>query len=813
MGKRIAIAMMTATLTATCSMAQLSMTIDANQRGPEISPYQYGLFFEEINHAGDGGLYAEMVQNRSFEDDKEKAVHWSEIAPSGAQVETSLTSTNLMNNAQKRALKVDVTGASVQTPAGVANEGYWGMKFRRDSTYTLTLWAKTGKKKLKNKLIARLLDEKGNTVGEAAISGEINSKKWNKLTVAVKATGNADKGSLAILATKDETIYLDMVSLFPYTWKGRKNGMRPDLAQLLADTKPTFLRFPGGCYVEGEIAMENSFRWKETIGPIECRPGHLNANWRYYSTDGLGFDEYLQLSEDLGAAPLFVVSVGLGHGFTVPMADVDTLVQNALDAIEYANGDASTFWGAKRIANGHPAPYNLKFIEIGNENYQADARQQSEDYPERYYRFYKAIKEKYPEIITIGNVEAWGTDNPSWRNDYPVEMVDEHYYRSHSWMRENYHKYDNYSRKIAVYNGEYAANYGGTYGTYGNMNSALGEAVYMLGMEKNSDVCRMASFAPIFTHEMNPHWPYDMIHFNAAKNFCTPSYYVQKLMANNIGKQNLKWTEVLPEPERKATQVGVGAWATLVSYDDVKITSDKTSAADDFSKDLGNWTKVKGSWNISSGVCSLPEAEEDCRLLFSDKMQYDSYSYSLRARKDGGNEGFLIIFGYEDSNNYYWWNLGGWGNQQHGIEHCVSGAKSTISTAPGRIEEGRWYDIRIDVKGDSVKCYLDDKLCHSFVMARPQEIFQSCQIDDEKGELLLKVVNSGSTDYVMDLNLRNMTAQSGTVIRYKGKTGMEENTMDEPFNIIPDKETALKSVSKLDIPAFSLNIFRFRLRK
>ena len=341
-------------------------------------------------------------------------------------------------------------------------------------------------------LVAQLISTDGQTIyGETTIEGEVPVGQWTKLTATIRATESVKRGRFALLTSNNGQLMVDVVSLFPYTWRGRKNGMRPDLAQLLADLHPSFLRFPGGCYVEGTDALENAFQWKKTIGPIELRNGHQNVNWGYRSSDGLGFDEYLQLCEDLGAAPMFVVNVGLGHGYTVPLADVDTLVQNTLDAIEYANGDASTTWGRRRIANGHAAPYNLRFIEIGNENYQANASQQSQQYAERYNKFYTAIKKKYPDIITIGNVEAWGTDNPSWRNKYPVELVDEHYYRSYTWMINNYRKYDSYSREIGIYNGEYAANESGTYGQYGNMNSALGEAVYMLGMERNSDVCRI----------------------------------------------------------------------------------------------------------------------------------------------------------------------------------------------------------------------------------------------------------------------------------------------------------------------------------
>ena len=335
--------------------AQVTMNIDATRRGPVIGDYHYGLFFEEINHAGDGGLYAELVRNRNFAEGLEG---WT--AYGGAQL--SLVSNHLLNTAQRNALCINTTGATASKMMGVTNSGFWGMGIVRDSTYRLSFYAK-GVAGFQNNIRVRLLSNDGKTViGEAKAEGTVSPGSWNKLTATVKATGSDRKGQLLLLTGTSGRLYVDVVSLFPYTWKNRPNGLRPDLAQLLADTKPSFLRFPGGCYVEGEGSYDNTFQWKKTIGPIEERPGHLNQNWRYWSSDGLGFDEYLQLCEDLGAAPMFVVNIGLGHGYTFTLEETKALVQDALDAIEYANGDTSSKWGAMRAANGHPEPYNLKFI-------------------------------------------------------------------------------------------------------------------------------------------------------------------------------------------------------------------------------------------------------------------------------------------------------------------------------------------------------------------------------------------------------------------------------------------------------------------
>uniref|UniRef100_UPI0040258571 alpha-L-arabinofuranosidase C-terminal domain-containing protein n=1 Tax=Prevotella sp. TaxID=59823 RepID=UPI0040258571 len=797
-------------MAASHAQSQVTMDVDAALRGPLTSPYQYGLFFEEINHAGEGGLYAELVKNRSFEDGTEG---WQTI--NGATM--SMTDIGLLNKVQGHALTVAVKGASAFAPKGIVNNGYWGMALRNDSTYTLSLWVK-GSKALNNHLVARLVNEAGTTIGEATLAGDVNLYNWTKLTTTITAHADAAKGNLQLLATADGTMTVDVISLFPATWKGRANGLRPDLAQLLADTHPTFLRFPGGCYVEGQGGYDNAFQWKKTIGPIEQRPGHWNRNWGYWSSDGLGFDEYLQLCEDLGAAPLFVVNVGLGHGFTLSLEDTKALVQDCLDAIEYANGEASTTWGAKRVANGHAAPYHLKFIEIGNENYQADANAQSNEYAERYKMFYDAIKAKYHDIVCIGNVEAWGTDSPSWRNANPVELVDEHYYRSADWMIANYNKYDNVSRSIGIYNGEYAAN-GGSYGKYGNLSAALGEAVYMLGMERNSDVCRMASFAPIFTHESNPTWAYDMIHFDADKYFVTPSYYVQKLMGSNLGTQNLKWTETGNTAAQAVAgqKVGVGAWYTKVSYDDAQLlNADGTALGNaDFSGGLAQWTTGTGSWSTDGGVLAQSDNAQNCTAVLNIPVKGD-YTYKVRARKDSGSEGFLIIFNYQDSNNYLWWNIGGWGNTQDAVERCVNGGKTTIDPKSFSVNNDQWYDLEVDVRDGQVTCKRDGETVHTFSLPVERSVYQSVQLDTLSNQLIVKLVNPYASARSVTVNLKNMEATAGTVQRLQSAFGTDENTMDEPNKVVPAKKQIVSGshdgVLTLDAPAYSLSIYRYDVK-
>lgn len=789
------------------SSAQVTMDIDAQQRGPMVSDYQYGLFFEEINHAGEGGLYAELVNNRSFENSDEPE-HWKKV---GGGVTMNVTTKDLLNSAQHHALDVKVGGASKMFPQGIANEGYWGMSFKKDSTYTLTFFVKSLDGKAARNITARLVSADGKTLcGEVKVLGKLNKNGWTKLSAKIKATATTPTGQLQLLASADGEMLIDVVSLFPYTWKNRPNGLRPDLAQLLADTHPRFLRFPGGCYVEGIKTFNNAFQWKKSIGPIEQRPGHKDANWGYYSSDGLGFDEYLQLCNDMGAQPLFVVNVGLGHGFTIPLADVDTLVQNTLDAIEYANGDASTKWGARRIANGHKEPYGLKFIEIGNENYQTSGLE-SQDYPERYYKFYKAIKERFPYIIRIGNVEAWDTDTPSWRNSHPVDVVDEHYYRSYEWMLNNYDKYDTYPRQPKVYVGEYAANAGGSYGKYGDVNSALGEAVFMLGMEKNSDVCLMGSFAPIFTHEKDPFWPYDMIHFNSAKNFCTPSYYVQKMMGENTAGQNVKFTvsnNLLVE-ERRPEAAGLATWLTGSTYRDFTVTDNVTKKV--YKMD-GKWTDLSGKWTSSSNERAQTDLSENCRSVLNNFISSGHYTVNVKARKDNGPEGFIVIYSYKDAKNFSWWNVGGWTNTSNGIEIFNDGGKAPVTQTDGKVETGRWYDLKVQVDLDTVKCYLDGVLTNQYVKKHRSKIYPSVQIDDAKKQMVLKVVNPLAEPMDLKINLKNVNIADGNVVRLTSAHGSDENTMEQPFNVVPSKPEKVVNANVLTLPPFSLNIYRWDIK-
>ena len=562
--------------------AQVTIDIDAQQRGPKVSPMLYGIFYEDINHAADGGIYAELIRNRSFEDGPRYGAPadmqgWTTYAAAPSQLTARLIQptkkTPLLNSVQHNALALDIK-ASAALPVCLVNEGYWGINAVQGRSYRLSFWAKT--LKYQGTVKATLCSKDGSQLyAETLVSGfpVAKAKGWTKYEATLTANDNDPLAQFALVFDGAGQVQIDMVSLFPPTFKNRENGMRPDLANMLWQLHPKFMRFPGGCFVEGQESPDNAFRWERTIGPIEEREGHWNVNWGYRTSDGLGYHEYLQLAEDLGAKPLYVVNVGIWHGGMTPYDSIQPWIDECMNALEYANGPVTSKYGAMRARNGHPEPFGIEYLEIGNENNQPDPRQQSDHYYERYEQFYKAIRAKYPEMKIIGNVVAWGDDNPKWNSKLPVDLLDEHYYRSPDWFAAAFHKYDTYNRQgPKVYVGEYAVTNG--YGKLGNMNAALGEAVYMMGMENNADVVELASYAPIFVNENDARWRPDMIRFSSSRVMGTPSYYVQQLMPQHLGTQVVKVEQNNPYKGKvrkpltpKQSRVGFGTWNTRATFE------------------------------------------------------------------------------------------------------------------------------------------------------------------------------------------------------------------------------------------------------
>lgn len=786
-----------------------NLTVDTVNAGAEISPMLYGAFFEEINHAGDGGLYAELISNRSFEDNPDTLFNWWVEERGGSQGKLSPDDADLLNEVQTRAMALTVTAEAEGGSVSAVNNGYWGIALKEGAGYKLSFYARPEPgTKLPLRISLESADGK-EVYAEQSVS-ELK-EGWNQYTYTLTSSGTAANARILFSASKAGTVYLDVVSLFPETWKGRENGLRMDLAEKVAAMKPSFVRFPGGCFVEGKTPL-TAYRWKTTIGPLESRPGHA-AYWNYRSSDGLGFHEYLQWAEDLKAEPLYVAYIGISHdgdpiakANTVPLDEIQPWIQDVLDAIEYANGPVTSKWGALRAANGHPEPFNLKYVEIGNEN-----NFQLSEYVQRYGLFYNAVKDKYPEMNLIANTAVEGES---------IEMIDEHYYESAEWFMSNANRYDTYDRSgPGIYVGEYAVTKGAG---EGNLNAALGEAAFMVGMERNSDIVKMSSYAPLFVNTNDRTWNPDAIVFDSASSYGTPSYHVQQLFGSNKGDVVLPVTLEAAGSADAAVQqsiqggIGLGSWSTQVEYSDVRVTKgDTVLFEDNFSAGSGAWTVKSGSWEQAEGTFRQSSNDIDVRAVTGD-ASWSDYTLSLKARKTGGAEGMLIMFGSKDDGTFYWWNLGGWGNTQSAVEKSAGGSRSVIGqTVPVSIAAGKWYDIRIELSGSVIRTYLDDKLIqeiHDQSSAGP--LFQTASRDLATGEMIVKVVNAGEAAQRTRVTFAGVTARllTGTSTVLQSEELTDENSFAEPDRIAPavNKISVTDGSLEYEFPKYSVTVLRLK---
>ncbi|HNX12559.1 MAG TPA: alpha-L-arabinofuranosidase C-terminal domain-containing protein [Paludibacteraceae bacterium] len=545
------------------TMAQThNILVDFKKNGVEIQKTMYGIFFEDINYGADGGLYAELVKNRSF-DFPQPFLGWSTFGK--VEIKNDGPFENNPNY-----VRLSYSGHS-DKHTGLENEGFFGIAVKQNNEYRFSVWSR----KVSNEnagIRIELIDEESNIITSQKL--DVNSSDWKQYELILKPNRNYAKSRLRIFLTSKGGIDLEHVSLFPVdTWKGRKNGLRKDLAQALYDLKPGVFRFPGGCIVEG-TDLNTRYQWKNSIGPVENRK--LNENrWQYtftnrffpdyYQSYGLGFFEFFQLSEDIGAEPLPVLSCGLAcqfqnkdeHAHAGVGAELDPYIQDALDLIEFANGSTETKYGKIRAEMGHPEPFNMKLIAIGNEQW-------GSLYPERLEPFMKAIKARYPEIKIIGSSgpSPDGKDfEYGWQEmrRLKADLVDEHYYRDPAWFLSGAARYDKYDRKgPKVFAGEYACH---PQNRKNNFESALCEAAFMTGFERNADVVHMCTYAPLFAHVQGWQWRPDLIWFDNMNSVRSVNYYVQQLYGHNAG------TNVLNTSENKLPLTGQdGIYASSV-YD------------------------------------------------------------------------------------------------------------------------------------------------------------------------------------------------------------------------------------------------------
>ncbi len=543
-------------------MVTLFVGVTNAQQSKKISDNLFGVFFEDISYSADGGLYAELLQNRSFEYSANDKKGWNpltgwEYTNKGfgygtVSVETAMPIST--NNRHYIELKVEEEG---KEGVGLINFGYGGIAIKAGDKYDFSCFIRQiSNKSIPIKVI--LQSKKGEILGESTFNTK--SDKWEKYTAVITATKTYDSAQFVLLAKEKSKLALDAISLFPQnTFKNRPNGLRTDLATLIADLHPKFMRFPGGCLVHGD-GLGNMYRWKNTIGPIENRLEQRNI-WNYHQTAGLGFFEYFQFCEDMGAQPLPILPAAVscqnsGETWIVggtgqralPMAEMQAYIQDVLDLIEYANGLPTTVWGAKRAEAGHPAPFNLKYVGVGNED------KMTPEFKERFEMIYDAVKKTHPEITVVGTVgpAPIGEDfEKGWElaNKLSVPIVDEHYYEEPKWFLNNTHRYDNYDRTHSkVYIGEYASRGNSLY-------NALSEAVFMTSIERNGDVVQMASYAPLLAKLSNISWHPDMIFFSNTKVVPSVNYYVQQLFSTNQG--DLYFPNVLVTADTNDSTVGL----------------------------------------------------------------------------------------------------------------------------------------------------------------------------------------------------------------------------------------------------------------
>ncbi|WAL98918.1 alpha-L-arabinofuranosidase C-terminal domain-containing protein [Streptomyces sp. Je 1-369] len=794
-----------------------TIDVETARTGAKIDDSMYGVFYEDINRAADGGLYAELVQNRSFEYGTDDNTSYTPLTSWDA------TGTARVLNDGGRLNTRNRNYLSLSAGSAVTNSGYnTGIAVTRGKRYDFSVWART-EASTRAPLTIGLRD----STGDLATARRVTARGgWAKYEASFTATRTSANGRLAVRA--GAPVALDMISLFPRdTYKGRENGLRKDLAQKIADLHPGFLRFPGGCLVNtgGHEAYDESsgwqrkrsYQWKDTIGPVEERATNSNF-WGYNQSYGLGYYEYFQFAEDTGAMPLPVVPAlvtGCGQN---KATDDDALlkrhIQDTLDLIEFANGPVTSQWGRKRAEMGHPEPFRLTHLEVGNE----------ENLPEaffaRFQKFRAAIEAAHPDVSVISNSgpdDSGAIFDTAWKlnREADVDMVDEHYYNSPQWFLENNDRYDSYDRQgPEVFLGEYASQ--------GNrFSNALSEAAFMTGLERNADVVKLASYAPLLANEDYVQWKPNMIWFDNDQSWGSANYETQKLFMRNVGDEVVPSTASgTPATSGPITgAVGLSTWGTSAAYDDVKVTGEDggTLLADDFSAGDGQWQKAsgRGSWTARDGAyVQSDEAAEDTLVTAGDK-NWRNYDLEVKATKKAGKEGFMVAFGVKDTGNHYWWNVGGWNNTRSAVEKSTDGAKQTMVEDGTTVETGRSYDLRVGVRGRQVTLYLDGKKWGSFTDDKPAEPFRQVVTRDKAtGELIVKVVNDQAAQARTEIGL-GAGARVAPEARVTTLTAdpAAENTKDA--RPVAPKTSAFRGVAdtfSYTFPAHSVTFLRIKTK-
>lgn len=785
-------------LAALCQTPQV--VVHTDQPRAVVPASLYGVFFEEINHAGEGGLVAQMLRNASFDEpigNDGKIAGWTIEPDPGVSFATSIVPRFDQRGSTLHHLVVETDGL-----VRLVNRGVLGMHVTAGSSLQVRVDVRSSE----SMPMSCALRAGADVIAEGIVPV---SPDPGSVIAALVAERTADV-AFELRLHGPGRVALDFVSCEPDdTWLGRHPGMRKDLAQAVARLRPAFVRFPGGCFVEGGDRLDDAFAWKDTIGGVATRPGHRNANWGYWSSDALGFHEYLQWCEDLRAEPLFVVNCGMSHREVVPLERMDPWVQDALDAIEYANGPVDSRFGAERARNGHPEPFGLKLVEIGNENGMFGSFGGSrEAYAARYRLIAAAIEARHPEIELIANVPL----------DLGEDWVDEHYYNGPEWFWQNADRYDAVPRGgPRIYVGEYAVTSGA--GT-GNLAAALGEAAFLVGVERNADLVQRTSYAPLFVHADDRRWNPDAIVFDARASYGTPSFHMQALFAEHRPSVGL----AVDVPEFEAISettgtIGLGAWNTSAEFKDVTILANGTSTVvDPRGAELGAWAATEGAWSVVDGALRTTTHAEPSRIVLRDPAfaTLGDATLRLKARKLDGAEGFLVQFRTRGDDSV-WLNLGGWGNHEHALEKVVGGAKLQLGGhVRGSIETGRWYDVRIELAGESIRAYLDDVLVLEARDRAKAWFTAGAGRDEANGDVIVKLVNGGAEPRPLAVVLDGTPAidEAVRIWTLSGPGPAAENSFGTPDAIVA-RQTELRAASprfELTVPAHAIVVVRARSR-
>lgn len=807
MGKHFGKLFATALLVVSAGFARgedVSLTVRCDRPGHEISPRLVGIFFEDINFGADGGLSAELVKNGSFEVPGD-ILGWS-ARPTrnadGRHTKQSEAPLSVSNSTFLRLESDDEDGWYA-----VVNDGFRGMGVRAGQEYLFSAHFRSTacrEETARVRVRVRILAEDGDVLAEESVRVVGSAWRLHERTLVPSET---DAGArLEISMRAPGVVDMDLVSLCPRdTWRGRPHGLRKDVVQLLADLKPAFFRFPGGCIVEGS-QLKYRYQWKSTIGPPEERRmivNRWNTEFRhrltpdYYQSFALGFFEYFQLAEDLGAEPMPILNCGMACQFNsgelVPLDELGPYIQDALDLIEFANGPLTSEWGAKRAAMGHPEPFGMKMLGVGNEQW-------GQDYFDRYVKFAEVLKAVHPEIeliSTSGPFPSGERFDFAWPllRRLKVDVVDEHCYAMPDWFLREATRFDTYDRNgPKVFMGEYAAQSVDITSpdNRNNLRCALAEAAFLTGIERNSDVVTMSAYAPLMAHEDAWQWRPNLIWCDNLNSYGTPNYYVQQLFSHHRGDVVLPVELDDPRPAPPpAGRIGLATNETAVEFSDVKVTDGDTTLFDGASLDsTDEMTIFRGRWELADGEIRQTSPRESGRVTFGDYAWRD-YTLSLKARKTRGREGFVVIFRHGRGGSYLEWNIGGWKNERHGlIAHLASHSDTPtmLAEVDGSIDEDRWYDVRVEVEGSHVRCSLDNELIHDVnIPYRPiAQLFVAASFDRDASETILKVVNptDGATETGLDFQGVEQVGPTCQLIELSGQPD-DENSLAEPSRVVP----------------------------